>query len=153
MRTWIVAALTLLASVGPFANASVGPLAMPLNVPQGAVLQRYTSSQTGACLVLDAGRTLGDQDAAGLQKLIADLDVHAGPGVMPETAAAGIMPYVYNLVPELKGSRLVYRGLLSSSRGDAVRVQARGPASLAEVVSRDLGFTGNVSFVFSTSCE
>lgn len=149
-RICLLLATLLFAS--PLAQASVGPLSLSLDVAQRTSLQRYATTGGNACLVLDAGRALGDQDTAGLKKLIADLDVHAGPGLTPENEPAGSLLYTYSLVPELKGSRLIYRGLLSSSRGNAVQVTSRGPASLADTVARDLGFSG-ASFVITHSCD
>ncbi|MGZ3704632.1 MAG: hypothetical protein ACXWP1_01305 [Bdellovibrionota bacterium] len=151
-RNWILIAIIALAPHVSLA-AVAPPLALTLNIPQPSSLQRYSSAGGKACLVLETGKALGDQDAAGLQKLIADLDVHAGPGVMPEAAPAGSLLYTYSLIPELKGTRLIYRGLLSSSSGNTVRVSARGPASLSDVVERDLGFTGPVDLVFSRQCD
>ncbi|MGL1539746.1 hypothetical protein ACSTHW_23295, partial [Vibrio parahaemolyticus] len=69
------------------------------------------------------------------------------PGLQPEYEPAGSLLYTYNLIPELRGTRLVYRGLLSSTRGNSVKVSARGPASLADIVERDLGFGGDVKFI------
>jgi hypothetical protein len=146
-----IPAFTLLFIVpASFAIAS-DPLSIPLDVPQKASVQRYTDSSGSACLVLDAGRPLDDQDIPGLQKLVADLQVQAGPGVQPELAGRG-MPFVYQLVPQLKGSQLTYRGLLSSKRGSSVSVSARDSALLNDVVERDLGFGGAINLVFNSNC-
>jgi hypothetical protein len=150
MKTWILAALLASPSL---AQAALDPLSVALHVPESAARQRYADLTGNGCLVLDAGRPLGDQDAAGLQKLVADLDVHAGPGLQPEYEPAGSLLYTYNLIPELRGTRLVYRGLLSSTRGNSVKVSARGPASLADIVERDLGFGGDVKFIFTRQCD
>jgi hypothetical protein len=156
-KIWIFT--TLLTFATPMAaEASIpalnGPLNIPLNVQQESTQQRYSDHSGGACLVLDAGRPLGDQDAAGLHQLIQDLNVVAGPGLQAGTEPAGSVLYTYNLIPVLQGTRLIYRGLLSSkTRGNSVEVSSRGPASLNEVVERDLGFTGAVSLVFSRDCN
>ncbi len=149
-RIWTLTALFFAA---PLAQAAPPPLALPLLVSENTSIQRYATIQGNACLVLETGRMLGEQDTQGLQKLIADLDVQAGPGVLPEAAPSGSLLYSYSLVPELKGTRLIYRGLLSSSAGNAVKVSSRGPASLAEVVERDMGFSGSISLVFTHQCD
>jgi hypothetical protein len=148
--TPILVAIASLFTASP-AHAAVAPL--DLSVPKESVYERYATSQGNSCLVLDAGRPLGEQDTVGLKKLINDIDVNAGPGVQPEAEPAGSLLYVYSLVPELKNNTVVFRGLLSNGRGASVRVTSRSPASLGDVVSRDLGFSGNVSLVFSHDCE
>lgn len=150
-KTWIFAAL--LSFAAPAAEAAVTPLSVALHVNQDSSRQRYADLSGHACLVLDVGRPLGDQDEPGLRKLVADLDVHAGPGLQPDLEPAGSLLYTYSLTPELKGTRLIYRGLLSSSRGNSVQVSARGPASLGDTVERDLGFTADIRLVFSHQCD
>jgi hypothetical protein len=145
--------ITLLTLTASKAHAAIAPLALPLNVAQNSNTQRYADYKGAACLILDAGRAMGERDAPALKKLISDLDVFAGPGVVPDTEPAGSLLYTYNLVPEIRGNTLIYRGLLSSTRGNAVRVKARGPASLVETVERDLGFGGRVDLVFTHQCD
>jgi hypothetical protein len=149
-RIWTLIALLTL--ISPIAHAASGELSLPLQVAAKSSLQRYTTPGTNACLILNAGRELGEQDIAGLQKLIGDLDITAGPGLSPESQPAGALLYTYKLVPELKGTKLVIRGLLSSNLGNAVKVESRGPASLGETVERDLGFS-DARLVFSHLCD
>lgn len=151
MKSWkTLAALmvTFCAPLTTLANPSV-----PLNLAENSTLQTYSTAKTNACLVLDAGRPLGERDASALKALVMNLDVQAGPGLQPELQPAGALLYTYNLVPELKGTRLIYRGLLSANRGNAVKVAARGPASLGETVERSLGFTQGVQFIITHQCD
>ncbi|MGZ3694529.1 MAG: hypothetical protein ACXWQO_10140, partial [Bdellovibrionota bacterium] len=59
-RIWTLTAL--IALISPLAHAE---LALPLQIAENSNQQRYATSEGNACLILDAGRALGDRDADG----------------------------------------------------------------------------------------
>ncbi|HEY8278469.1 MAG TPA: hypothetical protein VIH99_02520 [Bdellovibrionota bacterium] len=124
---------------------------MPLLVGQDSVAVAYSVPSESACIILETDGGFDDSDLKGIQSLMSDIDVKAGPGVF-ETQADGQLPYTYGLVADLKGTKLVYRGLLPSERLTGVKVTSKSGKTLIDLVSQNFARKGRVDFVYSESC-
>ncbi len=134
------------------AHAGADP-ELSLSVEQDSGILAYTSAGGSDCLVLAADGGFGDADLPGLKRIISDIEVVAGPGVIPEAAPEGSLPYTYALLPELRGNKLIYKGLLATGHANGAQAKARAGQALSVVINQDLPGKKRVSLIYTQSCE
>ncbi len=134
------------------ANAGFDPV-FSLSAIQNSEIFTYTSIGGKDCLILDAEEGFNKSDLPGLKKLINDIDVTAGPGILPESAPEGSLPYSYALIPNLQGTKLVYKGLLPTTHTNGVQVKTRNGKSIYATIYQDLPRKIGVRLIFLQSCE
>lgn len=143
--------MLLMAAVTPGLASAIQP-GMPLLVEQESIAIAYSVPTENACLILDTDGGFDDSDLSSIKTLISDIEVSAGPGVFSEAQAEGNLIYTYGLVPELRGTKLIYRGLMPSDRLTGVKISSKSGKALIDVISHNFAHKSRVDFVYSERC-